>query len=724
MSNTKEKEIVYNTKGDILDITTHHILQNDGTVTKASEKDEIITSLDSLLLKIEFVEETAEDEVEIYYGLKPIEKQDYKLSRYLDKLPHGILDKKITGIGATTLEIKSKRNSIIVMPTRVLAFNKSQSHEETLYIGSSLDKSDKGLRLEERVDNYIEEREDKFKKFLVVADSLENLLGYLQEVLNIKVFNDYFLMVDEIDLMQSESHYRPRLEKIMDYYFKFNVKKRCLVSATIEFFSNPLLEKECRFDISSIMVPPRNINLLHTNNINQTTANEILKHPEEKILIAYNTITQIKNVISLLPEDLQKECSILCSEASTKEATPYYATLIKDKDSYTLPARINFMTSTYFVGIDINDKYHLITISNTVKSFQLLTENKIVQIYGRCRIENGILSDTIIYNTYKEKGIENSHNYTKSYNYMKWLIYQSEKIVELYKSADYISNKDDDLESLFSIVKNAIKDKATAVPFTGGIPIQITRLDIKWKYVPAYLNIDFLVERYNLRKLYSKPELLAESLKKAGHNIGLEFIDIDCDEEQENLEINNREEQEVLYDKDLEKIITQIKNFKQTFTTEEFNNYLQEKVKYNKGKVKLFFERYSELYQYVDSDFLLNYLYEIRNKNIKAYKTFKNSVMFWALSKDHPLRLDIKKTFKLNKEYTPEEIQEKLIPIVKYHFHKTLKPRAYISLFKTFYETVRPRNSYIPTRENPLKIEIKMALIPKNENNLLKYFVL
>ena len=32
------------------------------------------------------------------------------LSNYLTKMPHGLVDKKIPGIGATTLEINSKRN--------------------------------------------------------------------------------------------------------------------------------------------------------------------------------------------------------------------------------------------------------------------------------------------------------------------------------------------------------------------------------------------------------------------------------------------------------------------------------------------------------------------------------------------------------------------------------------------------------------------------------------
>lgn len=47
------------------------------------------------------------------------------------------------------------------------------------------------------------------------------------------MYHDYFLMVDEIDTMQADSAYRPRLENVMDYYFKFDRQQRSVVSATL-----------------------------------------------------------------------------------------------------------------------------------------------------------------------------------------------------------------------------------------------------------------------------------------------------------------------------------------------------------------------------------------------------------------------------------------------------------------------------------------------------------
>jgi hypothetical protein len=57
-----------------------------------------------------------------------------KLAHIYNEMPFGLIRKGETGIGATTLELKSKRNSIIVEPTRVTASSKAKKHG-ALYIG-------------------------------------------------------------------------------------------------------------------------------------------------------------------------------------------------------------------------------------------------------------------------------------------------------------------------------------------------------------------------------------------------------------------------------------------------------------------------------------------------------------------------------------------------------------------------------------------------------------
>lgn len=52
-------------------------------------------------------------------------EQGDKLGDFVDRVPFGVLDKTITGLGATTLELETQvRDSIIVVPTKSLAYNK------------------------------------------------------------------------------------------------------------------------------------------------------------------------------------------------------------------------------------------------------------------------------------------------------------------------------------------------------------------------------------------------------------------------------------------------------------------------------------------------------------------------------------------------------------------------------------------------------------------------
>ena len=69
------------------------------------------------------------------------------------------------------------------------------------------------------------------------------------------------------------------------------------------------------------------------------------------------------------------------------------------------------------------------------------------------------------------------------------------------------------------------------------------------------------------------------------------------------------------------------------------------------------------------------------------------------------------------------EIQTILVPIVKYHLHKVLMPRKYISLFKSMYKTDRPRNQYVIRGENPLQLKEHKDRIAPEDNNLLSYFI-
>ena len=629
------------------------------------------------------------------------------LSNYLTKMPHGLVDKKIPGIGATTLEINSKRNSIIVFPTKALAYSKHSKHPNTLYVGSEI-KGEKEKVTNQQIEEYL--AKDGYKKLLVVADSLGRLLGIIG-----KNYKDYFLMIDEIDVLQTDNNFRPQLENVIDYYLMFPLKNRCMVTATMKEFINPLLKKECKFSITWIYNARRDVKLLHTNNTTQTVIEEIIPHPRDKIFIAYNSILQIQNILSTLDEETRKECAILCSEASIKEAGEYFAPKLGDND--TLPARINFATCCYFTGIDIEDSYHLITVSDVRRSHSMLTLDRMTQIHGRCRKDNGVLSETIIYNTLGYVSVmESMEKYTAT------LLNKAQKVLKVLESADTISQGDYTLTDLFAIIKEAIREKAQE-RIAGNELINLTRKDIYGKNVPAYLNIDYIIERTDLYASYFMPETLKEVLGKQVNIISYKSLPHGVSPEQNSIEKTNKDAQNKLTDSYIQEAID---NIKVLSTTGQLNdNTLHLYIRQSRSRTKIFLERFIKLYKYVDLDSLLHQLWEIRTSNSIAYKNLNNAVMYWALDEEHPFKVAIRRSFTLNKSYSASEIQEILAPIVQYHLHKVLKPRKYVALLKSIYATDRTSgNKYTIRGENPRGFKEHTGRIATKENNLLKLFML
>ena len=693
-------EVVPNTYGDLHDAPVEYIeILSSGKVgeTKTIPQDTVITSLDDLLFGR--VPEVIREEVGDSF---------WNLADFIDKMPHGIVDKKIPGIGATTLEINSKRNSIIVFPTKALAYGKHSKHPNTLYVGSEI-KGQNEKVTNQQIEEYL--AKDGYKKLLVVADSLGRLLGIIGK----ENYKDYFLMVDEIDVLQTDNNFRPQLENVIDYYLIFPPKNRCMVTATMKEFSNPHLKTECRFPITWQYNTHRNIDLLHTDNITQAVIEKVISHPTEKIFIAYNSILQIRNIIASLDEETRKECAILCSEASIKEPGEYFVPKLGDND--TLPARINFATCCYFTGIDIEDSYHLITVSDVRRSHSMLTLDRMTQIHGRCRKDNGVLSETIIYNTLGYVSVmESMEKYTIT------LLNKAQKVLKVLESADTISQGDYTLADLFAIIKEAIREKAQE-RIAGNELINLTRKDVYGKDVPAYLNIDYIIERTELYASYFMPETLKEVLRKQVKIISYKSLNYDVSPEQSSIEKANKDAQNKLTESYIQEAIN---NIKLLSTTGQLNdNTLYSYTRHCRSKTKIFLERFIKLYRYVDLDSLLHQLWEIRTSNNLAFKNFNNTVMYWALDEEHPFKVAIRRSFTLNKSYSASEIQEILTPIVQYHLHKVLKPRKYVALLKNMYAVDRTsRNKYIIRKENPRGFKEPTGRIATKENNLLKLFML
>lgn len=567
--------------------------------------------------------------------LKPDENRLFEI---ITQLPYGLIDKQATGIGATYTEMHSERNSIIVVPTIALGENKSaENPDKFLYVGTR--SKEKASTSDEDILKHL--NSSGYKKFIVVANSLDRLINKLESE-GIDVYREYFLMIDEVDSIQSDNHFRPELSDIIDYYQRFKLQRRALVSATVKDFSDPQLQNEPLTTIKREEPLSRNITLLHTNNVNQLVADEIRKRvvidPAKKILIAYNSITDMLKVISKLSSELEAKCGILCSTSSKDKAGRYFTTI---NSNDRLSKNIVFMTSSYFAGVDIKDRCHLITVSNKRCGYTMLPLNKMTQIAGRCR--NGILSDTIIYNTLN-----------KPYRYWdnkKNLLDKASKVVEYLNVANEIKKNSKSLEPIFDRIKTAVVKEAGEIFFSNAL-IPLTRMTIDNKPVIAYFNIDYLHEQMeSLSLLYSDINSLKIALEKKGNSVSLKVKNYELVENE-----NPQKESDEVIRLRVQNCIKDIAH-----TSPLTDDVLDRKYRFSNGVEKEYYKRFKELYKYLDIRKLNEVLLDICTKDKRSYRSFRNGVLFWALEKSHPLKNWIITNFEIGKSYnTVDEIEKPL----------------------------------------------------------------
>lgn len=601
-----------------------------------------------------------------------------KLGDFFDRLPYGVINKNITGIGATSLELKADRNSIIVLPIKALAYNKYKTktlHDgdgSCMYVGSPIGdiKSDITPK---KIEEYLRLENGKPKKFLVVADSLPKVLRTIGE----KHYNDYFLMIDEIDSLQSDSTYRPALENVMDYYTKFDYTNRAAVSATLRDFTHPVLLEENVITTAYKNMPKRRITLSHTNNEDMATIITIQailkKDRNSKILVAYNSLDGMLVCIDLLLKELGKDIDsnigILCGEMSKDKAGRYYTHIEEDG---TLSKQIIFMTCAYFVGVDINESRHVISVSTFNQPFTLLSIEKMAQIAGRCR--PGTLSETIIYETKREQPKETS---IKAYR--SKLLKKAEVLSNAIKHFKEALDEYPELIDASNYMENIIK-YVSSEKIENDYPVPLLRLNKDKEIVPAYFNIDALLERWELYyKLFSSTKLLYDRLKKQGHIITKHPIYHEFTAEQRKsltLVKGNKAEEG---DRQLQEAKQNLSVWDTLPFNKQKNDVLDDYIKKSKKRVKRYYEDFKKFSPYYRTEYLADLLLEYATVEKRVYKRFINSLVLWTLADNHPFKTLFLREFMYHSiigttgrqtgiNITAEEKRDKMNKICKNYF--------------------------------------------------------
>lgn len=305
--------------------------------------------------------------------------ENYKyLSDYYTELPKNcLLNKGITGCGGTTVELKSKRNSIILVPNINLIENKLQSNPEIIPLYSSI--SDK--EFEDKL-----KRTKGYKKIVSTYDGLRRLLMLLHN------YEDWFLLVDEYHILFNLYSFRnDAISRVLSNYHKF--QGFCFMTAT------PLKEENILDELQDIDIinidwtwkTKVKINIVETTYTSRALIDEINKclSSDYNLHIFLNSVETIKYIVK---NTSMESFRTVCGKESRKKNGQ-----IKAKTITSPIQKINFYTSTAFEGVDIYDeKGKTIIISDSKISTTLLDiSTLLVQICGRLR--NSIYKDEITY---------------------------------------------------------------------------------------------------------------------------------------------------------------------------------------------------------------------------------------------------------------------------------------------------------------------------------------
>ena len=317
-------------------------------------------------------------------------KKGQHLMEVLPIIPSNtILNKTVTGCGATYCEIKADRNSIIIEPNRPVITGKCKDPKHK---GDNLLGVVEGVN-KDKIISYIQTSVNKKKrmKILTTPESFMKVKNAFEDYgLDIKA-DDFFVLFDECQKISGDVDYRSYITLPMNFFFA--CKNKAVVSAT-----PPKVFEDKRFhDFTLIDIEPdydykRDIYLCTTNNVLQRLR-ELLPSLWEKGIPIFIFVNYTKMIYSLMEQlSIMNDSAVFCSGKSTEKLEiQKFSHYSKDWDIKKMK-KINFMTSRFFSAVDIElDVRPIVILVTDVFAAQYTMFDPYmdtVQIIGRFR--NGV----------------------------------------------------------------------------------------------------------------------------------------------------------------------------------------------------------------------------------------------------------------------------------------------------------------------------------------------
>lgn len=308
-------------------------------------------------------------------------KIKHRLSRIFDTIPaNSIINKGRCGIGGTYLEIKARRNSIIIVPTNAIIDNKCFDSSGVLW-PKFLDVRGRFYPKHFAELKQFIESDQINKKIFCTPEGLDKIIKCGVDVE--MIYNDWFLLLDEAHTLITDA-FRGEILKTFQYFFNF--KYKTVISATPYTFSDPRFD---HFDIYNIRFRGYvgRMELINTINVNAVLYTRLInpKYFPGRVHIFLNSVSGIAQAIRT---SQITDCSIFCRDEKENlnkldELRGYH----KEFPSEETFSKFNFYTSKYFEGWDLNDANATIIVISDINNLTLKTgvSNKCVQAAGRNR---------------------------------------------------------------------------------------------------------------------------------------------------------------------------------------------------------------------------------------------------------------------------------------------------------------------------------------------------
>lgn len=324
-----------------------------------------------------------------YKTLELVDGKPQHLNDVLSEIPTNvILNKTVTGCGATYTEIKTPRNSIIVEPNRPVIYGKERQskHKDDNVKGVY-----QGVKQKDIVE-YLEKtkRHGKYIKIMTTPESFSKVNDALEEV-GIDIRYECFLLFDECEKITKDCDYRQDITLPMDLFFQ--CQNKAMVSATpITDLSDPRFNSFKIIKIDPKFEYKRNLNLFTTNNVLQRTKEVIptLLELGKPLFVFVNSTDMIYTLMNKL--NLVEQSAVFCSEKSVDKLKQLkFKAAYEDWDNAKIK-QVNWMTSRFYSALDIElDEQPTVLMITDVyiaqwTMFDPFTDS--VQVVGRFR--NGI----------------------------------------------------------------------------------------------------------------------------------------------------------------------------------------------------------------------------------------------------------------------------------------------------------------------------------------------